>query len=84
MNIFQIRLNKYRDYIFVFLYRDEVPPDNNTSERAIRNVKIKQKVSDQFRSPHGAFRFAVLRSITDTTLKNNMNVINALKLIASL
>ena len=84
LKIFQNRLNKYRDYIFVFLYRDEVPPDNNASERAIRNVKIKQKISGQFKSPHGAFRFAVLRSITDTTLKNNMNVINALKLIASL
>ena len=84
LKIFQNRLNKYRDYIFVFLYKDEVPPDNNASERAIRNVKIKQKVSGQFKSLHGAFRFAVLRSITDTTLKNNMNVINALKLIASL
>ena len=81
---FQKRLNRYRDFIFTFLYRPEVPPDNNASERAIRNIKVKQKVSGQFRSTNGAFRFAVLRSITDTVLKNNMNVLNSLKIIASL
>lgn len=81
---FQNRLNKYRDYIFTFLYRPEVPPDNNASERAIRNVKVKQKVSGQFRSTNGAFRFAVLRSITDTVIKNDLNVLNSLKIIANL
>ena len=81
---FQNRLKKYREYLFTFLYRPEVPPDNNASERAIRNIKIKQKVSGQFRSPEGAFRFAVLRSITDTVLKNNLSVLNALNFIANL
>ncbi len=81
---FQNRLKKYRDYIFTFLYRPEVPPDNNASERAIRNVKVKQKVSGQFRSTNGAFRFAVLRSITDTVIKNDLNVFNSLKIIANL
>jgi transposase len=81
---FQKRLNKYRDFIFTFLYRTEVPPDNNASERAIRNIKVKQKVSGQFRSTNGAFRFAVLRSITDTVLKNEMNVLDSLKIIAGL
>ncbi len=80
---FQKRLKKYRDYLFAFLYRPEVPPDNNASERAIRNVKIKQKVSGQFRSTDGAFRFAVLRSVTDTVLKNNQGVLNSLGIIAN-
>ncbi len=80
---FQKRLKKYRDYLFTFLYRSEVPPDNNASERAIRNIKVKQKVSGLFRSPNGAARFAVLRSITDTVLKNNQNVMHALKFIAN-
>lgn len=80
---FQRRLKKYRDYLFTFLYRFEVPPDNNASERAIRNIKVKQKVSGLFRSTDGAARFAVLRSITDTVLKNNQNVIHALKFIAN-
>lgn len=81
---FQNRLKKHRKYLFTFLYRPEVPPDNNASERAIRNIKVKQKVSGQFRSPHGAFRFAVLRSITDTVLKNNLSVLSSLNFISLL
>ena len=81
---FQNRLKKHRDYLLTFLYRPEVPPDNNASERAIRNIKVKQKISGQFRSTDGAFRFAVLRSITDTVLKNNLGVLNSLGIIANL
>lgn len=79
---FQKRMIKYHDYIFTFLYHPKVPPDNNGSERAIRNIKVKQKISGQFKSPTGAFNFAVLRSITDTALKNNQNVLAALRTIA--
>jgi len=81
---FQNRLNRYRDYLFTFLYHPNVPPDNNASERAIRNIKVKQKISGQFKSPKGAFGFAVLRSITDTILKNKMNVVSSLNIIANL
>lgn len=81
---FQNRLIKYQHYIFPFLYRPEVPPDNNASERAIRNIKVKQKISGQFKSPEGAFGFAVLRSVTDTILKNNQNVLGSLNVIANL
>ena len=61
-----------------------VPPDNNASGRAIRNIKVKQKVSGQFKSTNGAFGFAVLRSVTDTVIKNNISVLNSLKIIANL
>ena len=81
---FQKRMRKYRDYIFTFLYHPNVPPDNNSSERAIRNIKVKQKVSGQFKSPHGAFIFAVIRSVTDTIIKNNQNVVESLNTIANL
>jgi len=81
---FQKRLVKYRDYLLTFLYHQKVPPDNNASERAIRNIKVKQKVSGQFKSPNGAFIFAVLRSVTDTILKNKQNVICSLNTIANL
>ena len=81
---FQKRLVKYQDYLFTFLYHPKVPPDNNASERAIRNIKVKQKVSGQFRTPEGAFGFAVLRSLTDTILKNKQNVLSSLKVIANL
>ncbi len=81
---FQKRLKRYQEYLFTFLYNPNVPPDNNASERAIRNIKVKQKVSGQFKSPDGAFGFAVLRSITDTILKNNQKVLGSLKVIANL
>lgn len=81
---FQKRLIKYRNYIFTFLYHPKVPPDNNASERAIRNIKVKQKVSGQFKSNSGGNAFAVLRSVTDTIIKNNQNVLSSLKVISNL
>ncbi len=72
------RLNKNRDAIFTFLHHPKVPPDNNASERAIRNAKVKMKVSNQFKVFAGAQRFAVLRSVIDTTIKNSQNVLQAL------
>jgi transposase len=79
---FQKRMLKYKDYILTFLYHPKVPPDNNGSEQAIRNVKVKQKVSGQFKSWKGVENFLILRSITDTALKNKQPVLNALNLIA--
>lgn len=81
---FQKRMMKYENYILTFLYHPKVPPDNNGSERAIRNVKVKQKISGQFKSWKGVENFMILRSITDTTLKNDQNVLKALNLIAKL
>ena len=72
------RLIKYRQHIFTFLYYHRVPPDNNGSERAIRNVKVKLKVSGQFKSMPGAEAFAILRSVMDTAIKNNINPLHAL------
>lgn len=79
---FQKRINKYHNYVFTFLHHTDVPPDNNGSERAIRNVKVKQKISGQFKIFKAAEKFAILRSIIDTALKNNQNVLLALNSIA--
>ena len=35
----------------------DVPADNNSSERAMRAAKVKDKISGGFRSPAGATRF---------------------------
>jgi len=64
---------KARDKIFTFLLHPKVPPDNNGSERAIRNIKVKLKVSGQFKSSQGAKDNAVLRSVVDTARKREMN-----------
>jgi len=81
---FQNRMNNYKDYIFTFLYFHEVPPDNNGSERAIRNVKVKQKVSGQFKTQRGAVIYAIIRSVTDTCIKNGQNILAAFQTIAKL
>ena len=77
------RLIKNRNSIFTFLYYKEVPPDNNGSERSIRNLKVKMKISNQFKSFEFAQHYAVIRSVIDTTIKNSMNVFDALMNLAN-
>jgi len=78
----QKKLIKHQHYILYFLHHPKVPPDNNGSERAIRNIKVKQKISGQFKSVTGADCFAVIRSVIDTTIKSGQNILDALFLIA--
>ncbi len=80
----QKKLRKINHHILCFLHYKDVPPDNNGSERAIRNLKVKQKVSGGFRSIDGADGFAVMRSVIDTTIKAGNDVFYALKLIANI
>lgn len=61
---------KVKDYLFTFLSDPNVPYDNNASERGIRKIKIKQKVSGCFRTDGGADDFAKLHSIAETAMKN--------------
>ncbi len=75
------RLRKYDQYLFTFLKVMEVPPDNNASEQAIRNVKVKLKVSGLFRTEEGASQYAIIRSVIDSALKNKSNVFNVLSLV---
>lgn len=77
---FQKSLSKYRNYIFTFLYQKDVPPDNNASERGVRNFKVKLKISGQFKTGYGSF--AKIRSAIDTFIKNDIDVHQALMLIA--
>ena len=84
LKAFHKRMNKYKDYIFTFLHYFDVPPDNNGSEIAIRNIKVKQKISEQFKTQRGAQIYAIIRSITDTCIKNSQNVLMAFFTIAEL
>jgi transposase len=79
------RMIKHQQSIFTFLSQPEVPPDNNASERAIRNVKVKTKVSGQFRNKEGkgAGRYAKIRSVIDTTIKNGQDIYSALIALAN-
>ena len=70
---------KARDKIFTFLLYPNVPPDNNGSERAIRNLKVKLKVSQQFKSSQGAKDYGTLRSVIDTARKRDMNEFDVIR-----
>lgn len=62
----QRRYQKYREALFVFLYRTDVSPTNNISERLLRPSVIHRKVSGGFRSDWGAQGYAALKSLVDT------------------
>jgi transposase len=62
----QRRYQKYRAALFVFLYRTDVSPTNNLSERYLRPAVIHRKVSGGFRSDWGAQAYAALKSLIDT------------------
>jgi transposase/regulator of replication initiation timing len=64
-------LEKHKEHLFQFLEHEDVPYDNNASERAIRPLKVKQKVSGMFKSDDNADAFCQLHSIADTAKKNN-------------
>ena len=69
---------KRRDNIFKFLEDPAIPPDNNASERGIRKLKIKQKISGTFRSKTGADAFHAIHSIADTAWKNGQSPLEAI------
>lgn len=79
---FQKAVIKVRGYILPCIYDPAIPPDNNGSERGIRNVKVKQKVSGQFKS--GQEDFCILRSVIDTLVKRRHSVFDMLCQIMSL
>ena len=76
---FQKSMNKHRACILPFLYHPDIPFENNASERAIRNLKVKLKVSGQFKTGHEPY--CILRSIIDTSIKNGQSVFGAISAI---
>ena len=57
----------------------DVPPDNNSTEQAIRQSKVKMKVSGGFRSEQGARNYAILLSIIETCKKQHLNILQAIQ-----
>jgi transposase len=59
-----------------------VPPDNNGSERDIRMIKLRQKVSGCMWTLTGARQFCAIRSYLSTAAKHGMNFFDALVQLA--
>ena len=77
------RLKKYRDNHLLFAENFAVPFDNNLSERDLRMVKTKQKVSGCFRSLDGAKIFANLMSVIKTAVKQEVSPFVAVRSVFS-
>ena len=75
----QRRYQKHRDAVFVFLYRTDVSPTNNISERYLRPSVIHRKVTGGFRSDWGAHAYAALKSVIDTAALANINPYDAIQ-----
>ena len=73
------RYLKHRQKLFVFLYRSDVEPTNNVSERALRPSVVHRKVTGCFRSDWGAKAYAALASVIDTAELNGINAFQAIQ-----
>ncbi len=69
-------LNKYKENYLLWAYRFDIPSTNNNSERNIRPVKSKMKISGQFQNINYLKYYANIRSYIETCKKNNINIID--------
>jgi len=72
------RYRKYRDSLFVFLHRSDVPAHNNACERALRPSVIHRKVMGSFRSDWGAQGYAALATVLNTARRHGQSTFQKL------
>lgn len=70
------RLKKYKENHIMFLYDFSVPFDNNLSERDLRHIKSKQKISGHFNSFEGLEIYSNIKSIIGTLKKRGKEFYN--------
>jgi transposase len=74
-------LDRQDDYLR-FTRDRRIPPDNNGSERDIRMIKLRQKISGCLRSLTGARQFCTIRSYLSTAAKHGKHFLEVLIMLA--
>ena len=72
------RIKNYCENYFAWVYDFTLPTTNNLSERALRGIKSKMKISGQFASVETAEFYADIRTYIDTCRRNGINDMEAL------
>lgn len=72
------RLISQQEPVLAFAFNKNVPFTNNLAERDIRPAKVKQKISNCFRTVTGADIYARIEGFVSTARKNNRNVFSEL------
>jgi len=73
------RFAAHRNMILRFVVDLAVPFTNNAAERALRPVKLQQKISATWRVLHGLANFAAVRSYLDTATKHGQDALDVLR-----
>ena len=77
------RIREYKSNYFDWVKDFSIPTTNNLSERSLRFVKTKDKVSGQFQSIEYASYFADIRTYLETCARNGVNEFTALLRLTS-
>jgi hypothetical protein len=75
------RLRDRQDDYLRFTTNWRIPPDNNGSERDIRMIKLRQKVSGCLRTLTGAKQFCAIRSYLSTAAKHGKHFFDVLVML---
>jgi len=72
------RIFDYKDNYLAWVVNFDLPFSNNLSERSLRGIKSKMKVSGQFQSEETAGHYASIKSYIETCYRNGINEMEAL------